>query len=144
MKTFKSVVLPAVGAPMKYVSVLVISLFIFNSVAFAAQITEGTSHIVKVKDQVQKRGIGEKSRVKAKLANGTEVKGYVSKIEETSFDVTEKTGHTVTIAYADVQKIRGPGLSKGAKIGIGVGVAVGGLAIIVAILYANAVATLGQ
>lgn len=128
---------------MKYVSVLVISLFIFNSVAFAAQITEGTSHIVKVKDQVQKRGIGEKSQVKANLANGTEVKGYVSKIEETSFDVTEKTGHTVTIAYADVQNIRGPGLSKGAKIGIGVGVAVGGLAIIVAILYAHAVATLG-
>jgi hypothetical protein len=127
---------------MKYVSVLVISLFIFNSVAFAAQITDGKSHIVKVKDQVQKRGIGEKSQVKANLANGTEVKGYVSKIEETSFDVTEKTGHTVTIAYADVQNIRGPGLSKGAKIGIGVGIAVGGLAIIVAILYAHTVAKL--
>jgi hypothetical protein len=128
---------------MKYVCVLVINFIIFNSVAFAAQITEGTSHIVKVKDQVRKRGIGEKSRVKANLANGTEVKGYVSKIEETSFDVTEKTGHTVTIAYADVRNIRGPGLSKGAKIGIGVGVAVGGLAIIVAILYAHTVAKLG-
>ena len=108
----------------------------FNSVAFAAQVSEGTSHIVKVKDQVQKRGIGKKSRLKANLANGTEVKGYVSKIEETSFDVTEKMGQTVTIAYADVQKIRGPGLSKGAKIGIGV--AVGGLAFIVAGLYVRA------
>ena len=128
---------------MRYVSVLVINLLMFNSVAFAAQVSEGTSYIVKVKDQVQKRGIGKKSRVRATLANGIEVKGYVSKIEETSFDVTEKTGQTVTIAYTDVQNIRGPGLSKGAKIGIGVGVAVGGLAIIVLILIAHAVATLG-
>jgi len=128
---------------MRYVCFLVINFLIFNSVALAAQVTEATSHIVKVKDQVQKRGVGEKSRLKADLANGTEVKGYVSKIEETSFDVTEKTGHTVTIAYADVKNIRGPGLSKGAKIGIGIGVAVGGLAIIVAILYAHTVAKLG-
>ncbi len=128
---------------MRYVCFLVINFLIFNSVALAAQVTEATSHIAKVKDQVQKRGLGEKSRLKADLANGTEVKGYVSKIEETSFDVTEKTGQTVTIAYADVKNIRGPGLSKGAKIGMGIGVAVGGLAIIVAILYAHTVARLG-
>src|SRR5713226_3128865 len=111
---------------MKYVSVLIITFLILNSVAFAAQMAQGTSQVAKVKDQVQKRGIGEKSRVKAKLVNGTEVKGYVSKIEETSFDVTNKTGQTTTIAYAEVQNIQGPGLSKGAKIGIGVAVAVGG------------------
>ena len=122
---------------MKYVSVLVITLLLLNSVVFAAQMAQGTSQVAKVKDQVQKRGIGEKSRVKTKLVNGTEVKGYVSKIEETSFDVTNKTGQTTTIAYAEVQNIQGPGLSKGTKIGIGVAVAVGGLAIIAAILYAH-------
>ena len=98
--------------------------------------------MAKVKGQVQKRGVGNKSRVKVSLVNGTEVKGYVSKIEDTSFDVTEKAGNTVTIGYSDVQNIRGPGLSKGAKIGIGMGIAVGGLAIIVAVLYAHTVARL--
>jgi hypothetical protein len=125
------------GVPMKYVSVLVITFLILNSVAFAAQMAQGTSQVAKVKDQVQKRGVGEKSRVKAKLVNGTEVRGYISKIEETSFDVTNKTGQTTTISYAEVQNIQGPGLSKGAKIGIGVAVAAGGLAIIAAILYAH-------
>jgi hypothetical protein len=66
--------------------------------------------------------------VKVKLANGTEVKGYVSKIEESSFTLTDKkTGKATIVAYADVQKVQGPGLSMGGKIAlvaIGVGVVV--------------------
>ena len=54
-----------------------------------------------------------------------EVKGYISKIEDASFEVTDKnTRHTTTISYADVEKVQGSGLSKGAKIGIVAGVAV--------------------
>ena len=34
----------------------------------------------------------------------------------------KKTGQTTTIPYADVRKIQGPGLSKGTKIVIAVGV----------------------
>jgi len=54
------------------------------------------------------------------------VKGYVSKIEESSFIVTDrKTGQTTIVSYADVQKLGGPGLSKGDLIVLGiVGVAV--------------------
>jgi hypothetical protein len=60
-----------------------------------------------------------------RLRNKAEVKGYISKIEHASFDVTDKnTGRPTTIAYAHVQKVQGSGLSKGAKIGVGVGVAV--------------------
>jgi hypothetical protein len=81
---------------------------------------------------VQKRGIGENSRVRAKLVNGTEVKGYISKIEEASFTVSDKmTGQTTTIPYADVQKIQGSGLSKAAKITL---VAVGG-GVLAAVLF---------
>ncbi len=70
---------------------------------------------------MQKRGIGEKSLVKAKLVNGAEVKGYISKIEEASFTVTDKrTSQTTTIPYAEVRKIQGPGLSRGSKILIAV------------------------
>jgi hypothetical protein len=121
------------GAPMKNVSLLLATLLVCNSVVFAGQAgptsgptqiqTQETPQAAKVKAEVRKRGIGEKSRVKAKLANQAEVKGYISKIEEASFAVTDKkTGQTTTMLYADVQKIQGPGLSKGGKIVIVVGV----------------------
>jgi hypothetical protein len=43
-----------------------------------------------------------------------------------------KTGQATVIAYTDVQKVQGPGLSTGAKIGIGVAIGVGVLAAITA------------
>jgi hypothetical protein len=118
---------------MKNVSLLLVTLLVCNNVVFADQAaptsgttqaqTQETPQAAKVKAEVQKRGIGEKSRVQAKLVNGAEVKGYISKIEEASFAVTDKkTGQTTTMPYADVQKIQGPGLSKGGKIVIAVGV----------------------
>ena len=118
---------------MKNVSLLLMTLLVCNSVVFTGQAasTSGTTQIQtqetpqasKVKAEVQKRGIGEKSRVKAELVNGAEVKGYISKIEEVSFALTDKkTGQTTTMHYADVQKIQGPGLAKGGKIVIAVGV----------------------
>jgi hypothetical protein len=120
---------------MKVVSLLLASLLVCEYAGFAGQATPATEasqgqvqetpQAAKVKAKVQKPGIGENSRVKVKLVNGAEVKGYVSKIEETSFTVTDKkTGQTTAVLYAEVQKIQGPGLSKGDKILIGVGVAV--------------------
>jgi len=88
----------------------------------------------KVKAEVQKRGIGEKSRVKVKLRTKAEVKGYISKIEDASFEVTDKNTRLATvIPYADVEKVHGAGLSKGAKIGIIAGAAVGVVAAVIAI-----------
>jgi hypothetical protein len=118
---------------MKNASLLLVTVLVCNSVIFADQAapasgatqvqTQETSQTAKVKAEVQKRGMGEESRVKAKLVNGAEVKGFISKIEEASFAVTDKkTGQTTTIPYADVQKIQGLGLSKGGKIVIAVGV----------------------
>lgn len=120
---------------MKTVSLLLAILLVSNGVAFADQAApapgttqiqaEETPQAAKVKAKVQKRGMGEKSRVKVNLVNGDVVKGYISKTEETSFTVTDKkTGQTITVPYADVKQIRGPGLSKGDKILIGVGVGV--------------------
>jgi len=119
---------------MKIVSLLLVTLLVYNPFVLAAQAapasgttqvqTQETPKAAKIKAKVQKRGIGEKSRVRAKLVNGAELRGYISKIEEASFTVTDKkTGQTTTISYADVQKIQGPGLSKAAKITL---VAVGG------------------
>ena len=88
----------------------------------------------KVKADVEKRGIGEKSRVKVELVNGTEAKGYVSKVDNASFEVPDKkTTQTTTIRYAEVKKIRGPGLSKGATIAIVAGVGVVVVAVVIAV-----------
>ena len=129
---------------MKIVSLLLAILLGSNSVVFAdqaapvprtSQVQTQETSLAKVKAKVQKRGIGENSRVKVKLMNGAEVKGYVSKIEETSFTVTDKkTGQTTTVLYADVQKIQGPGLSNGNKILIGIGVGVVAFGIVVGII----------
>ena len=119
---------------MKHFTVLLVAVLVFNSVAVAqATQTQGASQSGKVKAEVQKHGIGEKARVKVRLRNNAEVRGYVSKIGDASFDVTDKnTGQATTIPYADVEKVQGAGLSKGAKIGIIVGVAVAIVVIVIA------------
>jgi len=83
---------------------------------------------VQAKDQVQKRGAGERSRVRVTLRNKTEVKGYISQIDADSFQVTDnKTGQATTIAYQDVMKVRRNGMSTVAKIAIGAGVVAGAM-----------------
>ena len=120
---------------MKHFILLLVAVVVFNSVAVTqATQTQGASQAAKVKTEVQKRGIGEKSRVKVRLRNKAEVKGYISKIEDASFDVIDKkTGRATTIPYADVERVQGVGLSKGAKIGIIVGAAVVTVAVVIAV-----------
>jgi hypothetical protein len=85
-----------------------------------------------VRTAVEKRGTGETSRVNITLHNKTQIEGYISKIEETSFAVTDiRTRQSTTILYADVEKVGSPGLSKGAKIGIAVGVGVAVTALVI-------------
>jgi hypothetical protein len=125
---------------MRNIALLLITALALNSSALAFQTAQASEtkpqtkeerEVASVKAEVQKRGIGEKSRVKIKLKNKTEVKGYISKIDETAFDVTDKhAGRATTISYADVEKVQGAGLSKGAKIGIAVGVAAAAAAIL--------------
>jgi len=120
---------------MKHLTLLLVVVLVFNSVVVAQGMqTEEATQATKLKARVQKRGIGEKSRVKVRLRNKVEVKGYISKIEDASFDVTEKnTGHATTIPYANVESVQGAGLSRGAKIGIIVGVAVAIVVVVFAV-----------
>ena len=120
---------------MKRFTLLLVAVIVFNSVTLTqvAQAQEA-SQTARVKTEVQKRGIGEKSRVKVRLRNKAEVKGYISKVDDASFDVTDKsTGRATTIPYADVEKVQGSGLSKGAKIGIIVGATVVIVAVVIAV-----------
>lgn len=68
------------------------------------------------------------------------MKGYISKISDTSFEITDKAGNPVNIRYSDVAKVKNPALSTRTKIAIGAGVG----AVVVLIAYAAAVAHLGN
>ena len=125
---------------MKHSTLLLIAVLVLNSVAVPQTTqTQEASQSAKIKAEVQRRGSGEKSRVKVRLRNKEEVKGYISKIEDASFEVTHKdTGRATTIPYADVEKVTGSGLSKGAKIGIIVVVALGVVAAVLAVSVCRA------
>ena len=81
--------------------------------------------------EVQKRGIGERSRVRVTLRNAPEVKGYISQTDADTFQVTDKkTGHVTTVAYQDVTRVRGGGMSAGAKLAIVTGIGVAAVVIL--------------
>jgi hypothetical protein len=116
---------------MKLAALFLVIALATNSIALPArQATEAPNqtsdwkNAAKVKAEVQKRGIGKQSRLKVTLRDQTEVKGYVSQIGDASFQITNpKTQDVTTIAYADVKKVRKPGLSRSVGIAIGIGVA---------------------
>ena len=94
---------------------------------------EGTeaARVAKVKANVAKRGTGEKARVNVELRDRRKVRGYISSAGENDFAVTDpKTGQATTLAYDEVSRVSGRGMSKGAKIGliVGIGAAVTALA----------------
>ena len=62
----------------------------------------------RVKTEVQKRGIGEKARVRVTLHDKSRQMGYISRFEDTSFSITDnKTGRVNNISYSDVDRISG-------------------------------------
>ena len=68
------------------------------------------------------------------ILNGTELKGYISQTGDESFELTDsKTKQVTSIAYRDVAQVKGSGLSKGAKIGIGI--AIGAAAAIILAIF---------
>lgn len=89
--------------------------------------------VEKVKADVAKRA-GKKGRVTVNLQDGSKLKGQISQAGEDSFTLTDsKTGQSRTLAYREVTQVKGAGgLSILAKIGIGIGIAFGALAIVYA------------
>jgi sRNA-binding regulator protein Hfq len=126
------------GENMKLRISLLVLVVLVNSQFMLGQAKEGKSR-ERVKAEVLKRGTGEKAKVKVKLRNGSEVRGYISKADQDTFDIHGKNSENVTLAYADVLSVRKAGMSRGAKIGI----AAGGAALVIAALAARAIASLG-
>ncbi len=133
---------------MRFFAMLIIVALACNSTALAFQTTQPYASeqvqtvelkkIAKVKAEVEKGGIGQEVRVK--LRNKAEVKGYISKIDDRSFQVTDhQSGQGTSIAYQDADRIRrrGPGSSTGAKIAIAAAIGIG-IAVAVSLLRLRA------
>ena len=116
---------------MKTIAWLLMAVLILNGTRSAVQTlalptaletqTDLTAQATKA--EVQKRGVGKKSLVRVTLRDGTEVKGYISKVEADLFEVTDKkSGAMTSIAYADVIEVHRQGMSKRAKILIVIGI----------------------
>lgn len=131
---------------LKTIAVFLIAVLALNASGFALQTNalsaspqeqpKETKQAARAKDQVQKRGSGEQSRVRVSLRDGTQVNGYISKVEEDSFEVTDrKSGRVVAINYKDVDKVKGSGLSKPAQVFIVVGIFAGVVAAIFWAIY---------
>ncbi len=135
---------------MKSASLLLVIALVVQSTAIAATPrahpqsaqtpSQQRTQVEKIKADVQKHVTGGKARVKVTLRDKTQRKGSIVQIEDSSFSMTdEKAGGTKSISYEDVERIQGPGLSKGAQIAIGVGVAAAIVLIVIGIVVAKGI-----
>jgi len=105
---------------------LLLSLFATPAALARTKEEKEAALAAKVKDGVAKFGAGVDAKISVKLRNKTKLKGYVSRIEEENFFITDaKTGAETRVAYGDVTQAKGNNLSTGAIIAIAAGVAVG-------------------
>ena len=108
---------------------LALCLSVVPSAALAQQ-DLATSSLGKVKTDIARRLRDEKTLVTIRLLNGSELKGRITLAAENVFTLKEnKTGIKDDINYADVAKVKGKGLSKGAKFGILTGILAGAVVI---------------
>jgi len=69
--------------------------------------TGNDGEVDQFRTKVERIGVGRSSRVEVKLRDGKKAKGYVSKLETDSFDVTDSnSGATQTVAFAQVTQIK--------------------------------------
>ncbi len=118
----------------KHLAIILIGLLVLFAPAQAlarASVKDEAKAIEKIKAKIAKLGVGEKARAQIKLRNGQKIKGFVSSTGDDNFTFTERdSGQIKTVAYADVIEVKKPGLSKGAKIGIAVGIGAGVTAVV--------------
>jgi hypothetical protein len=120
----------------KQISVIMIASLVFvasgGHVFAQGSAKKQVSPVEKIKAKIAKLGAGKKAKAQIKLQTGEKIKGYVSSAGENDFAFTDKSsGQTKTISYSDVAEVkRSGGLSTLAKVGIGLGISVGVLAIV--------------
>ena len=107
---------------------LVLVLAPITRTALAQQLTDPS--VAKVRADIARRFREGKTNVTLRLSTGSELTGRITQAAENWFRLKEKrNGIQKEISYADVTKVKGKGLSKGAKFGILTGIIAGAVII---------------
>lgn len=119
------------------VSALFLAFIAVPSVAAKSKEEKAAELAAKVKQGIAKLGTGQDAQISVKLRDKTKLAGYVSRVGEQSFFVTDmKTGAETEVAYPNVTKATGANMSTGAKIAIGVLAGLGVVFLVLWIAYA--------
>src|SRR5262245_25295175 len=110
---------------MKLIASILISLLVGLTCLSTAKADGGkdAERAAKVKEAITRLGTGPAARVEIKLRDGQRLKGYVSETSENSFLFVDDNGAAKEVPYPQVQRVKGNNLSTGAKVAIGVGIA---------------------
>ncbi len=98
----------------RFISMILSTALLTIGIGFritSAQTAKQLQATEKVRAAVLKMGVGPTSRVKIKLRDKTELKGYVGEAGQDAFTVItdEKTGTSQTLSYAEVAEVNKPG-----------------------------------
>lgn len=107
------------------------------NVAAKSKAEKAAEFAAQVKTDIAKLGTGPDARIEVKLRDKTKLAGYVSRVGEQSFFITDtKTGAETEVPYPNVAKASGQNMSTGAKIAIGVLAGVGAVFLVLLIIAA--------
>jgi hypothetical protein len=129
---------------LKRLSALALACAVVNAsgaVVFAAtQAERDAKALAEAKAKIHRAGTGDRARVRVKLKDGREVKGYVAESGEDDFVVRDtKTDAPTTIAFADVSKVNKlpTPMTKAQNTAAYVGAGLGALVIVLMIVAAT-------
>lgn len=121
---------------------LIFSIVVASSSFTLASGTRSETQEEKIegwKQDLMKKGVGEKSRWEVRLLDGRKIKGYTGEIREDGFTLVDwGTQESSDIAFSEMESLKDKNsLSIPAKIGIIAGLAVGAVFLIGAIVLAQ-------
>jgi hypothetical protein len=124
----------------KMISVTLVAALLHCSIAAQTPSpTQSVAQMQQVLRKAQEKDKAVKVILNKKIDNQTKFTGKVSEVSDTSFTLTDQqAGKPMKLAYEDVRQVSQKGLSKGAKIAMGIGVGAAALiAVGVAVCYAR-------
>lgn len=122
------------------ISLICVLLWPFFALTVTAQTPEkGAARLAEIKAAIAKLGTGPNARIKVKLRDKTKVSGYVSRVDDAAFVITDpKIGAPTTVLYADVYEAKGRNTPLGVKIAVTAGIVAGAFFLFLFVIYAIA------
>ena len=121
------------------VAMLLVAMVFGSSVADAAG---PPMDAARAKLALEARGIG--SAVKVRQGDGAMHRGTIVSLGEQSFVFQEKGRPPSEVPFSEVRSVQGPGMSRGAKVGLGLGIGAAAFVVLLVIGAASSAGVGGQ